>query len=205
MARSSLPARTKRTSLTDDELLLFDFMFDVFVPFHVLSREAYRIHMNVGYTHRLEDDELRRTLHGLQRRKLVRRKRGRGDWCYGLTAHGGKMWTLERRPVWSKYVSAWVSSDDSGTEFWLEISSPSTKTAEAFLATATETRLYFPFGAVHQQHRGRSRLLYWKTFPRITLLKVRTNEVDLPKTDWKRYAKERIWWRFVGEIQALKR
>jgi hypothetical protein len=46
-----LPARTGATSLTDDELLLFDFLFQLVLPESALRREKYPIHMNVVAFH----------------------------------------------------------------------------------------------------------------------------------------------------------
>ena len=70
--------RSRATSLTDDEVLLFDFLSESPVHARHLHRDAYAFHMNVGWTHDLDDDALARTLRELVERGLLEIEAGFG-------------------------------------------------------------------------------------------------------------------------------
>ena len=53
-----LPERTGATTLSDDELLLFDCMFDGRVERRLLERDHYSFQWNVPYCHQLDSDRL---------------------------------------------------------------------------------------------------------------------------------------------------
>ena len=61
------PKRTHATSLSDSQLLLFDFLFDTSLSFHHMRAEAYSLYMNCSYSHGLDDAELESTLNKLIR------------------------------------------------------------------------------------------------------------------------------------------
>jgi hypothetical protein len=71
-----LPKRTNATDLTDNELLLFDFLFDTSLAFHHLRTDDYSFHMNCTYSHSLDDDRLRVTLASLVDRRLLNERIG---------------------------------------------------------------------------------------------------------------------------------
>ena len=101
--------RTGRTRLTDDELMLFDALFSMWVAPDSLRRQHFREFHNLPYEHGLDDTALGQTLSRLRAAGLVRRKRtrvaatGRVLIWLGLTTKGGALWTRERRPDWSRY------------------------------------------------------------------------------------------------------
>src|SRR6185503_7288795 len=109
-----LPGRTGRTPLTDDELLLFDFLFPHFARLESLRREAYVSHMNVRYTHTLDQLALKETVAKLMTagwlasrrpRRLAAQRRADTSLYYGLTPAGGRLWELERMPPWKQYCT----------------------------------------------------------------------------------------------------
>ena len=84
--------RTGHTRLTDDELMLFDALFSVWVAPDSLRRQHFREFHNLPYEHGLDDTALEQTLSRLRAAGLVRRKRthvpatGRVLIWLGLTA-----------------------------------------------------------------------------------------------------------------------
>ncbi len=83
-AMPTLPHRTNATSLSDDDLLLFDSMFPYSVPEDLLRRDSYPAQMNVQYSHALDDHCLRERLHSLMHQGLVV---GNGTRPTSQTAH----------------------------------------------------------------------------------------------------------------------
>jgi hypothetical protein len=63
-----LPRRSGVTELSDDEFLLFDLLFTVGVENAFLRQQAYPVHMNLRYTHGLDDGQLEGTVQSLQSR-----------------------------------------------------------------------------------------------------------------------------------------
>jgi hypothetical protein len=199
------PARTGRTALSHDELLLLDFLHKCFVPEHCLTREKYPEHMNVSYSHALDDAALHATLERLRARGLVERRRSRKHRfnAYRVTERGGGVWALERRPLWKLYVidSARIVREDVAQ---LDVSSPSASIASAFVQVAIDINLYVPLGEIHRRGGPPARLFHWKTFPTVTTLTVRVELEQLLSPDWAQYERRRTWWRNLRELQTLR-
>ena len=87
---NELPRRTRGTGLTYDQLLLFDFLFPWSVPERCLRREVYSFHMNVGYSHNLDDGQLQETLLRLSERGLVTAETDGADTRWSLTPLGAR-------------------------------------------------------------------------------------------------------------------
>ncbi|MEX0702609.1 MAG: hypothetical protein WD069_10985 [Planctomycetales bacterium] len=80
------PRRTNATTLTDDELLLLDVLFDGGAPSRLLRRESFAVQWN-RESHDLDDDRLRETLQRfVDSGRLI------------VEGHGGR--THERRTWW---------------------------------------------------------------------------------------------------------
>lgn len=209
MTRSSLPARTGRTSLTDDELLLFDFMFDVFVPLHVLTREAYPIHMNVGYTHQLEDEALNLTIQNMQERGLIRSRRARGRLGFTLSPQGGRLWSIERQPLWKKYLRAEGGYAGAAREKaygdcqLLVIASPTKAVVNAYLSSALQAGLHVALGEFRAGVRDSFRLVPWKRPSRVYTMRGLVK--DPPQVQWALLEQHRCWWKNVSELATLIR
>lgn len=127
--------RTGATDLTDGELLILDFLFDLNrVPYRALRNEAFAFHHNCVAGHGMDDDALwdvldRRVADGTLRLTLEEIDRDdaepgdeRGDVpdpaggpplhrYYALTPAGGRLWEAERLPDWDRYCSYMEESD----------------------------------------------------------------------------------------------
>lgn len=102
---SNLPYRTNATWLTDDDLILLDVLFDGGATFRLLRRSVFRDQWNLGYSHRLNDDELHRRLAWLCERGVLETTVDTDGTFFDLTAAGGKLWSEERCPVWERYCA----------------------------------------------------------------------------------------------------
>ena len=205
---SSVFQRTGRTRLDDDELMLFDALFDVWVGPDSLRRQHFREFSNLPYEHGLDDTALERTLSRLRAAGLVRRRRthvaatGRVMVWLGLTAKGGALWTRERRPDWARYCTD-ASWPTRGADRWvLSVQSPRLGTARAFLAAATECGLYDadPRHAVVRR-RERRPLIPWRVFATVYEIRVplRGSSGVVPYHAVE-YDRRRFWWSTVAEL-----
>ncbi|NOY41488.1 MAG: hypothetical protein GXP26_06595 [Planctomycetes bacterium] len=228
----NLPRRTGATELTDDELLLFDFFFDKPAAAHLVRRGQYPIHMNVRYSHGLDDQQLQKTLSDLCQRQLITRESDPeyfdGDWMYGLSPAGGALWEIERRPIWARYCE--VNSKPLRPNDWngyqlLTVLSPSLKTAQAFLeaalATGDTVAKESPPKSRYQLIRNPRLCAYWKEFSEVhaILLKVLPDYISMDRREGEEFdveqwrccvaARERLeacrtWWRGIDELDSLR-
>jgi hypothetical protein len=214
--------RTYTTSLTDDELILFDALFSGGRQFDCLKQgEDFEEIHNFPYSHHLNDLELQETITRFLSQGLMMTWNERfpalGSIRFiGLTEKGGVLWEKERTPDWNLYCED-SSGDENG--YWeLSVSSPSLETAELFLKTARECGLYtcrIPDELRYNTREG-TELIDWKTFPAIHEITVRLAERDednclvppyeasLPHIDgWNYYEQHRQWWRTINEPLTL--
>jgi hypothetical protein len=198
-----LPRRSRATALTDDELLLLDFMFEWHVPERMLRRDVYPLHMNVDYCHGLDDHELRKTLQRLSESGLVAESPADDDNTWSLTPLGGKQWELERQPRWDAYCQDLQKWHRSGRRLGIVVS-PNRETAERFLSVASAAGLWgFRDAAPRYFCITRHELIPWREFPAIHVFAARTNSNDDAEVDWDFYETHRTWWRSVGELDSL--
>jgi hypothetical protein len=127
MLNQPVPAHTSATDLTDDQLLLFDFIFNIWIPLGALSRERDPWNMHVGSTHTLSDAQLAETLQELSGRHLIQSRPAGIAPAHTLTAGGGALWEQERRPDWD----AFCESSHPGLS--VSVIAPILTTAETFL------------------------------------------------------------------------
>ena len=128
--------RTNETDLSDDELIIFDVLFDGNVPINSLkSGEDFSLGFNCD-SHRLNSIELK---------QFIEKSVSNGNLQYslgliphnstgniityvGLTEKGGSLWEKERKPIWENYIFD-SSSDENG--YWeLSIFSPTLEIAK---------------------------------------------------------------------------
>lgn len=210
----SLPSRTRTTSLTDDILLLFDFMFDSWVPFRALRRESYALNLNVTYTHSLDDQQLLDTLHDLQASDLLQMRQhksapdGGVHPCYSLTEISGKLWEAERQPLWQAYCTD--VQEQAGT---VTVRAPVLATAEAFLVAADACGLYRCWlnqwtTMTHHpaEYSPGVSLIPWKIFPQgYEVRALLRPDHHSNRVDWQYYEQRRLWWRTISELATLQR
>jgi hypothetical protein len=221
-----LPRRSGITELSDDELLLFDFLFDTGVENRFLRKESYPVHMAVRYTHGLDDCQLETTLQSLQERGLIERE-SRIDPLFDecvvnrLTPSGGRLWELERRPIWDRFCmdSGWrLSTTDPTRIQFLRVESPTKETCEEFLRLGLETGYLQLAGKAPQVRRLRLAGLpwiSWKKFPEAYAIvaKVKADASAVGSQNFheiqehfialSRFCHTSVFWRCVAELDRL--
>jgi hypothetical protein len=208
---NTLPTRTGDSDLSDDELLVFDMLFDCNASADQLSASVYGIHMNCEYNHSLDDGELSETIASLLSRNLIRpvgKSANSPAIVYSLNESGGKLWELERRPAWNHYVT--TSQKELGTFSAGSIvalcvdESVGRKCLGAMFASG----LIKPTGSIRSRSLYDKRIVPWKSFPLVMALRCRTsdNVHHGPKPiEWDAYHSSRCWWRSIDELLTLRR
>lgn len=196
-----LPFRTGATPLTDDELILLDVLFRGWpCPARLLRKRDFLFQWNFGYSHDLDDRQLRATLTGLHDRDLVRPELAVKDVCFVITPAGGELWSRERLPAWDSYFDTSCRITRSG------------RTTMKVLAFSAELRNRFldlcPNASAERRRRTvrRGRLIEWRPPRRVYLGAAGYFGTDLsPATDvyWDRLERERIGWQNVRQLQRF--
>lgn len=203
------PKRTRRTALTDDELMIFDAVFDAWDTPESLLPENYRLWHNLPFSHSLDAAALTDTIQSLLERGLLRSRteqgpRGKITWL-GLSERGGEMWEQERDVPWSRYCSDSSAPSESDDDVWiLSVRSPDLQTARAFLAVAERCKLYdFDRDAITVGLSPTHELIPWRGFAAVHELRVPIARRDSGHVDWVEYEKHRVWWRSIAELGGL--
>ena len=211
-----LPKRTNATDLTDDELLLFDFLFDKSLALHQMRIADYSFHMNCLYSHSLDDEKLRLTLNSLVERRLLHEKIEpifnfeTRDWSngprYTLTETGGTLWDRERTPDWNCFVATAHWELGVNSRGMLRILCPDETIGRMCLGSMFGAGLVSPVGRIRVRIIWNVRLLPWKSLDRVYSIRCKTNDSinDVRvRTDWSAYNTRRTWWRDVHELGSL--
>jgi hypothetical protein len=210
------PRRTNATDLSNDELLLFDFLFDKSLSFHHLRIEDYSFHMNCLYSHSLNDADLELALTSLVARGFLNCRVGKiwrmetRDYVngniYSMTESGGHLWELERLPDWDRYLSEWQWLLGSGDRGMIRIVCPTEEVGRLCLGAMFAAGLIAPIGRVRVRNIWDAKLLPWKTFGRVKSIRCKTsdslNDAMFP-AHWDVYNAGRCWWRDIGELDSL--
>lgn len=213
-----LPKRTNATELTDNELLLFDFLFDTSLAFHHMRIDDYSFHMNCRYSHSLDDERLRATLCSLVDRRLLNESIGpifnveTRHWSHGprytLTVLGGSLWDRERKPDWNGFVATAHWELGLNCRGMIRIMCSDEGIGRMCLGSMFGAGLVSPIGRIRVRTIWNARLLPWKTFDRVYSIRCKTNDSidDAPvPTDWRVYNARRTWWRDIQELDSLDR
>lgn len=200
-----LPPRTNLTSLTNDELLLFDFLFDCSTPRKFLYRRNYSESMNCLYNHSLSDREVDDTMVRMESEGLVEShcRDVRYGISYSLLPAGGELWEQERKPVWDRYCSGRLYTE-VGVK-WIELKCSTREIGESALR-ATDAAHLHSLDIDHielKYHRENDCLVYWKKSPHVFVLRCRRRKSDA-MLDWEIYESRRKWWRTIDELVNLK-
>lgn len=208
-----IPKRTHATHLSDDELILFDAVFDGMHSFSALRSEEFGMALNFPeeHEHHFADDALQRVLEnfvatGLFRSEVEEEHLKRT--FYGLTAEGGRLWELERQPDWMRYINgAWSTPtdwDDMENAPWLvDLESISLEIAKAYwLSEIPEVEM----AEVEITRLENSPIVYWKIVPEVYVLGATSPPFKSePFRDWEAYEQRRIWWVTLMELGGLQR
>jgi len=199
------PPRTGSTRLTDDELFLFDALFDVWLPLAALRKEEFAA-LNLPYAHRLEAPALEATVRGLGASGWLRMRRRarRPDLgpSIALTPAGGALWEVERRPDWDRFCIDFSGPEGSRGRWVLRIRSPLASVAEQFLDGATACGLYVPIASRIARREVRARMVPWKPLQALAEIRMPLRSADQVSrlVDWRRYEATRSWWRSIQEL-----
>jgi hypothetical protein len=210
------PRRTYATELSDDELLLLDFLFDKSLSFHHLRRDDYSLHMNCQYSHGLTDQELKGTLESLVDRGLVRSRIGKvwqeisgthNDSCiYSMSETGGRQWELERLADWDRFVVSSRPALPANIRGMIRIVCRSEQVGRLCLGAMFASGLVSPIDRICVRTVWNARLLPWKTFDRVVTVRCKTSNGIFSQQDpvhWDVYNASRCWWRDVSELDSL--
>lgn len=201
--------RTSKTSLTDDELLILDVIFDGGAKPSMLRQRNFVEQWN-SQSHSLTDDQLKSTIkQWLNDGVLEAHPNDRGRYV-AMTPAGGELWASERRPIWERYC----------TERY-----PATIRGRVIMSvTAVASTVRDDFLQLWPQNRPRIRranirdpgLIDWHRFDEIHVgLASYDNQPDsmslakfnlwlVHHQEWiARVESERTWWRSVGELQKF--
>jgi hypothetical protein len=194
--------------LTDDELILFDALFDTADRLGMLRRERFADH-NLPYTHDFDDKELERAVRRLGNTGLVRIRPAvdrpdLGPWV-DLTVAGGTLWEIERLPDWARFCRTSSEPDARSGRWELSIVATEEPVVDDFSETALACGLYaFEPGDMRRRLR-RSRLVAWLAERRVVEARVPLAPESNAggRVDWGLYEAQRTWWRTVPELATL--
>ncbi|MDB4614286.1 hypothetical protein OAH18_01215 [bacterium] len=213
------PTRTGTTFLTDDDLLIYDFLTLGWTHISLVRQVDYGFHMNCGYAHSLADADLLDRIHDLAQLRLLayrharRRRRvkpppkGQLPFTFAFppaiisfNADGADIWEQERCPDWDRYVSFRHSEPDE-----IIVASPSKSAiadclklghaANRFQLTSTSIKFAF--------HTTFS-LTYWRPFDNIYTVKASCihRPPGTARVDWNLHELNRSWWEKINRQPA---
>lgn len=210
------PRRTYATELSDDELLLLDFLFDISLSSHRLRRADYSLHMNCQYSHGLTDQELKPTVQSLVDRGLVRSRirkvwqktSGRhNDSCiYSMSETGGRQWELERLADWDRFVVSSRPGLPTNIRGMIRIVCRSEQVGRLCLGAMFASGLVSPIDRIRVRTAWNARLLPWKTFERVVTVRCKTSDgtfIQHAPVHWDVYKISRCWWQDISKLDSL--
>jgi hypothetical protein len=200
--------RTSNTSLTDNQLVLCDALFDGGGYVYVLWDEEAAERQSVVETHTMDEATVEVTLTEMERAGWVQRYYAPYDATgyrqhVRLTPAGGDLWAKERLPDWNRYCYAMTYQDDT-RRMW-SVDSPSLETAQTYLETAYHLGMGAPHpDTVQHMEMPQHRMLPWKDFSSVHRLYGVQGASTFDATDDAPAYYERLqWWRNVPELIRL--
>jgi DNA-binding MarR family transcriptional regulator len=191
------PRRTGKTTLSDDELILLDALFEYPTRRDSMKKEDM-LQRHLPYEHGLEGDALEQTIRRLEEEKIVQTVPGESGGAYlELTEKGVRLWEEERAPDWNSFCCWTTVGEDEEYEydegmtaelvvegeertrkqgrikegeeqFYFVVRSPSAETARACLEARIECGFEDAFlSRSFTRIFLNRRLLPWKAFPKV--------------------------------------
>jgi hypothetical protein len=203
--------RTGKTSLSDDELLILDAIFDKKVAPIMLQGADFAVFFNCR-PHTLNDRCLADTLERFQREGVIAvcDDSFSSERIVQMTPDGGALWSAERCPDWSRYCIEEYRGQMSKNRVIMSVQAVSSDVRDDFV------RLWPMYPARRKNavisDRG---LIPWRNFGTVYVGLALYYESDqtsshsrLARNDhqlahWKRIEPERTWWRCVSELQKF--
>ncbi len=200
--------RTRVTSLSDDELIIFDALFDGFQDATNLTSYAYPWQLNVAYTHSLDDKQLSEFLRSSTASGLLWRKssvhNGKLLEYFSLSTVGGELWERERLPDWNRYVVTSRRELGIYTTGSQRIAGVSETICRQFAGALFGAGLVKPTGHIRCRSAYNVRLIPWRVFSRICVLRfpiLDSVHDSIGYANWEAYNSSRAGWRSLSEIQ----
>jgi len=202
-----LPSRTNATNLSDDELILFDVMFDGGAAWNQLRRCNF--HNQWAYpAHTLDDNLLRETLSLLVAAGMLSTNEFRGHTYYHVTPKGGSLWEKERLPVWERFATDCYSQIGGKAAVTIVASRPDTR--DDFWRLGCQSGM-FPYscGRIRiGKLRRFNTLVSWRSFKEFHYLCAFLEDGEtgydvVPQIDQLTFEQERTWWRRIGENEKF--
>lgn len=196
------PLRTNATQLTDDELILFDILFDGAATLRLLRRESFRQQWNCD-PHNLTDVQLGVTLQQLVTGGLLTTEVHRGNTYFQLTPKGGTLWESERLPTWNRYAIDSYGEGRSGRPN-VTIAATTSNARDEFWTIGRDSGFFVhSTGRIRRSTIKNHELIPWKTFPRLYVLVAILDAWSGP-LDWEDLESRRTWWRNVHENEKFR-
>lgn len=195
-------SRTLETDLSDDELILFDVMFDGGTSFCLLRREGFEQQWN-RRSHNLTDNELVKSLNKLANLGYIRAEAERDREYFELTPIGGGIWERERVPAWDRYATDRYGQTKSGRPI-VKIVSTTRQSRDDFWQIGRDVGFFaYSNGRTREAVISNHMLIPWKTFGSMYVwIAVLDGWHSL--TDWVAFEKQRTWWRSPMENEKFR-
>ncbi|GHU29062.1 hypothetical protein AGMMS50256_13030 [Betaproteobacteria bacterium] len=194
----SIPPRTYASELTDDEIILFDFLWEGDAAERFLYGEALGVHANTPYSHSIHDDQLCFWLQDLINRNLLCKRTGKkSEEIFSLTQRGFEMWESERLPDWFRYVN------DSWCDEIFTVSAVSKQIGLQFIEAYRKCgSLVLPEEEPIYHVEFDVELVRWKVINEVRYWEfpVSLDDFLTTTTNWFEFIENRVWWRVAGEL-----
>jgi len=205
--------RTWKTKLSDNELIIFDAIFDSSCPIDQLKRKGFDERFNFPYNHSLKDKDLTVCLENLKSQNLIRIKEENSSkkLFVELTAKGGNLWEKEREPIWEKYCEGWTYFPyKAENKLLMEVVSPNLETLQKYLKVSKYLNRngFNEDSKINIDISERKTIvgLSWKRFQVIHIARIegKYKESNEENTDWGYFYENLDWWGNVYELNLLK-
>ncbi|MCD0459983.1 hypothetical protein [Roseiconus lacunae] len=195
------PERTGLSGLSESELLLCDFLWEHTVMTRCLEDDVYPLHMNVGYSHGLTRQQLVATLTAMVERDLATVDGNLTDSnsSVTLTETGGSQWEMERNPLWDCFISQRGNIADNR----MTVVAPDERLGRHYIGARIAADIEIQSGPIRVRRSVNLRLLPWRLFDGLTVLRFACYPTSLRYAHWDIYNERRIWWSTLAELKEL--
>lgn len=168
-----------------------------------LASEVYPLHMNFGYSHGLTGHQLQVTLDRMKRRGLITISSEADDAesAVTLTPVGGDQWSLERAPVWDRFI--FENGSLSGERFTVVAANESI--SRRYIGSRIAAGIEVQAGPIGVRRGVSLSLIPWKRFQNMVVLRLARERSTNRHVDWDVYESMRTWWTSLAELSKLPR
>lgn len=203
--------RTYKTSLSDDELILLDVMFDCGANGFLLRKEYFG-NQWIHPPHQMNNSKLEECLQQLVVNGLYfitglsNNDRFPGP-CYALTPAGGDAWQSERKADWNRYATEQYDETPTG-KTTVTILAISPETRDNFWTVGCESGFFnYSNGPVKRatiSNTRNSQPIPWRHFPQLhVLVAVLDHWYSKDSSNYDEFDAKRLFWRSAGELMKF--